>query len=222
MVIPLLIAFYVLFPVLTIYLAGKYSIVDKIGPVIICYVAGIISGNIGIIPGGFFKTQDTIMGMTVAVALPLMFFSLDIRKWSRLAGKSILSFGLQIVAITIVSCAGYFIFRNFFGEETWKFAGMFIGVYTGGTVNLAAIKTALNADPTLYVAAHTSDVVVSSVYILFLITGAQRLFRRFFLHSSLRETGIPQPGWRISALTGDSFHGQRSFPLRALCSWPLS
>ena len=208
MVIPLLIAFYVLFPVLTIYLAGKYSIVDKIGPVIICYVAGIISGNIGIIPGGFFKTQDTIMGMTVAVALPLMFFSLDIRKWSRLAGKSILSFGLQIVAITIVSCAGYFIFRNFFGEETWKFAGMFIGVYTGGTVNLAAIKTALNADPTLYVAAHTSDVVVSSVYILFLITVAQRLFLKI----------LPpfQPAGNGDSTTGmEDFSSYRGFFSRA-------
>lgn len=176
MTLILLLVFYIFFPILTIFLCNKYSSLDRIGSVIICYVFGIIIGNTGLIPGHLFKLQDTMMGATVALALPLMFFSLDIKRWTRLAGKSILSFFLQTLSIIIVSFFGYFIFRKYLGGEAWKFAGMFIGVYTGGTVNLAAIKTALNADPTLYVAAHTSDVIVSSVYLLFLMTIAQRIY----------------------------------------------
>jgi hypothetical protein len=110
------------------------------------------------------------MLVTIGLALPLMFFSIDVRRWSRLAGKSLLSFGLQILAVVLVAAAGFFIFRFAVGGETWKIAGMFVGVYTGGTVNLGAIATALRTDQTLYLAAHTADVLVSSVYLFFLMT----------------------------------------------------
>jgi uncharacterized membrane protein len=60
--------------------------------------------------------------------------------------------------------------------EGWKIAGMLIGVYTGGTPNLAAIGTALKVDPTTFIMVQTADVIVSSVYILFLVTIAQRVF----------------------------------------------
>ncbi len=46
----LLIAFFLLAPVLIIYLEGKYSAVKRIGAVLICYVIGAIVGNIGIFP----------------------------------------------------------------------------------------------------------------------------------------------------------------------------
>lgn len=174
-----LIAFYLLFPVLAIYLAGKYSICNKLGAVVICYIAGIMIGNIGVLPANLAPVQNPLMLIAISLALPLMFFSIDVRRWSRLAGKSLLSFGLQVLVILIVAILGFFIFRGWVGEETWKLAGMFVGVYTGGTVNLGAIATALRTDQTLYIAAHTSDVLVSTVYLLFLMTIGQRVLLKF-------------------------------------------
>ncbi|MDP2853770.1 MAG: DUF819 family protein [Smithellaceae bacterium] len=174
-----LIVFYLLFPVLAIYLAGKYSICNKLGAVVICYIAGIMIGNIGVLPANLTPVQNPLMLIAISLALPLMFFSIDVRRWSRLAGKSLLSFGLQVLAILIVAILGFFIFRGWVGEETWKLAGMFVGVYTGGTVNLGAIATALRTDQTLYIAAHTSDVLVSTVYLLFLMTIGQRVLLKF-------------------------------------------
>ena len=171
-----MLAFYLFFPALAIYLCGKYFLFNRLGAVVICYIFGILSGNIGMLPADFFKVQDAMMTMTVPIALPLLFFSLDVKKWSRLAGKSILSFALQTLAIIIIAAIGFFIFKDAVGDETWKIAGMFIGVYTGGTVNLAAIGTALHTTPTLYIAAHASDVVVSSLYLLFLMTVGRKLF----------------------------------------------
>ncbi len=176
MPVPVIIAFYLLFPALVLYGCRKVAILDKIGAVVICYIVGILIGNVGIFPDGFSKVQNPLMLINISLALPLLFFSLDIKRWSRLAGKSLLSFMLQTLAIVIVATAGFFIFRSAVGSETWKIAGMFIGVYTGGTVNLGAIATALRTDQTLYLAAHTSDVVVSSVYLLFLMTLGQRVF----------------------------------------------
>ena len=53
---------------------------------------------------------------------------------------------------------------------------MLMGVYTGGTPNLAAIGTALKVDPTTFIMVNAADVVFSSLYIFFLVTIAQRVF----------------------------------------------
>jgi len=46
----LLVAFFLLFPVLVIYLGESYSFIRKIGSIVICYIVGLFIGNIGIIP----------------------------------------------------------------------------------------------------------------------------------------------------------------------------
>ncbi len=142
----LLVFFFIFFPTLVIFLCNKYSFLDKIGAVVLCYIVGGLVGNIGILPTGFDKVQGPMMLINICLALPLMFFSLDIKGWGRLAGKSLLSFVLQTLAIVVIATAGYYLFRSYVGPETWKIAGMFIGVYTGGTVNLGAIATALQTD----------------------------------------------------------------------------
>jgi uncharacterized membrane protein len=172
-------AFFVLFPVLVIYLCQKLPVLNKLGAVIICYAVGILIGNISVLPENIFGVQDTLMTLVIPLAIPLIFFSVDIKRWSRLAGKSLLSFTFEVLAVVIVVCAGFFLFRSLIGGETWKVSGMLIGVYTGGTPNLAAIGTALQVDPTVYLAAHTSDVAVGAIWLLIVITVLQRVLLKF-------------------------------------------
>jgi uncharacterized membrane protein len=171
--------FFVLFPVLVIYLCQRFPVLNKLGAVVICYAVGIIIGNISILPENIFGVQDTLMTMVIPLAIPLIFFSIDIKRWSRLAGKSMLSFTFVVVSVLITVCASYFIFRSLVGVEAWKVSGMLIGVYTGGTPNLAAIGTALHIDPTVYVATHVSDVVIGAVWLLIVITVLQRILLKF-------------------------------------------
>jgi uncharacterized membrane protein len=189
----LLAVFYLGFPILAIFLNEKKLVVDKIGPVIVCYAAGLLLGNIGILPGGAAAVQDLVTTAAVPLALPLIFFSLDIGKWRRTGGKALLSFGLETVSVILVSTAGFLIFRGAIGAEINKLAGMLTGVYTGGTINLAAIGTALGANPALFVAANASDVVLSGLYLLFLVTIGQRVIGRFlrpFRKIAGREAGV--------------------------------
>ena len=202
MAIIALIPFYLLFPVVAIYLARKNSICNKLGAVVICYIAGIVIGNIGVLPANLAPVQNPLMLVGISLALPLMFFSIDVRRWSRLAGKSLLSFMLQTLAILIVATLGFFIFRGWVGEETWKLSGMFVGVYTGGTVNLGAIATALRTDQTLYLAVHTSDVVVSSVYLIFLMTIGQRVLLKFLPAFKPAETASVEKDPDFDSYTG--------------------
>lgn len=175
----LLLAFYLLFPALVIWLGERrLALVDKIGAIVVCYAVGLVIGNLRVIPASAAGLQDTLSSVMVPLALPLMFFSLDVGKFRRTGGKALLSFALEVLAVVVVSVAGFFVFRKGIGPEASKIAGMLNGVYTGGTINLAAIGTALGVDHTMYVAANTSDIVVSALYLLFIVTIGQKVIGR--------------------------------------------
>ena len=46
---------------------------------------------------------------------------------------------------------------------------MLTGVYSGGTPNLASIKTALDVDPNTYILTHSYDIVLSAIFLFFVI-----------------------------------------------------
>jgi uncharacterized membrane protein len=171
-----LMLFYVLFPGVIIYLCLRFPLLDKIGMVILCYAVGLLLGNSGILPQTVTGIQNILCEVTVALSLPLLLFSLDMRQWVGLAGKTILSLCLAIISITAISLAGFFWLP---GVGNWKLVGMAVSVYTGGTPNLAAMKTGLSVDPDLYLAFHTYDIFVSLLCIVFFITVAQRVFLVF-------------------------------------------
>lgn len=171
----LLIPFYFLFPVLVIYLCYRFPLVNKIGAVILCYLAGMLVGNFLSLPPAVAGLQDTLSSAVVALALPLLLFSMDVRAWFRLAGKSTLCMLLATIAIIVVAFGGFLIIRDK-APYAWQLGGMAVGLYTGGTPNLAAIKTALHVDTDVYITMHTYDTVISLIYILFLCSVAQRLF----------------------------------------------
>jgi len=62
--------------------------------------------------------------------------------------------------------------------EGWKMAGMLIGVYTGGTLNLAAIGNGLEISSSNYIAVHASDVLVSGILFLLILSVIPRILKR--------------------------------------------
>ncbi|MCP4137035.1 MAG: DUF819 family protein [bacterium] len=172
---PLILALYILFPALVIYLCYKFPIINKISAVLLCYLGGMIIGNIGIFPEGFDKVQETASGVAVVLALPMLLFSLDVKKWSRLAGKTLLSMALATVSIILIATTLFFIFKAVI-TDSWQLSGMAVGLYTGGTPNLAAIQKALDVESSRYIIFHTYDTIVSLVFIIFCVTIAQRVF----------------------------------------------
>ena len=174
----LLAAFYLFFPVIVILICLRFEKVNKIGAVFVCYIAGVLLGNSGGLPQGSFELQDTLSSASVAIALPLLLFSMDVKAWVRTAGKAILSMTGATIIIVAVAGLGSVIIAGHV-EDSWKMAGLAISVYTGGTPNMAAIKTALDVDPATYIIMHTYDTLISLIYIIFCITIAQKFLNRF-------------------------------------------
>lgn len=89
-----------------------------------------------------------------------------------------LSLVLALVSLLIAIFIGYYLFAHNITESA-KVTGMLVGVYTGGTPNLAVIGTALEVTPETFILTHTYDLIIGSIALLFLMTVAQRLFNTF-------------------------------------------
>nr|WP_319510511.1 DUF819 family protein [uncultured Draconibacterium sp.] len=173
-----LIILFVITPVLVIYLEGKFSIVKKIGAVLICYGVGLIIGNMGILPDGADKYQNMLTEITIPLSLPLILFSVDVRSWFKMARSAFLALATGLISVLLIVIIGFFIFRNDI-ENTWQVAGMLVGVYTGGTPNMAAMKTALNVSQELYIMTHTYDLTLGAIYLVFILSIGQKVFLWF-------------------------------------------
>ena len=173
-----LIIFCTTFPAFILYMCHKFPVLNKIGAILIAYAIGLIIGNIGILPEGSEGVLNMITTITIPLALPLLLFSSDVKKWTKIAGKTMLSLGLALVALMITIFSGYYLFQDKL-DNIWQVSGMLVGVYTGGTPNLAAIQTALNVDNDLYLATHISDMLIGATYFLFILSFGQRFFHLF-------------------------------------------
>jgi uncharacterized membrane protein len=211
--IVILVLFYFAFPLVIIYMCKRWSILKKLGSIVLAYGFGLFIGSVGIMPKGsegyraslqgravlpktelailvsqnkaveddyyvnqIGQVQDLIPSVVIPLAFPLLLFSLNIKKWLRYARKGFISVGLALLAGMIMVPAGFFIFKDHI-PDAWKIAGMFVGIYTGGTPNFVSLKLALDVDPSLFVIASTYDMVVGAFLVLFYITIAPRLFR---------------------------------------------
>lgn len=126
-----------------------------------------------------YKLRDLLMTITILLAIPLMLFSSNIKQWRHMAGKTLMSLLIGLFSVVLVVVVGFFIFSGKGMEELWKVAGMLIGVYTGGTPNLASLKMMLDVDAEIYILTHTYDLVIGVFYLAFLMTVGKTLFKRF-------------------------------------------
>ena len=201
-----IILLYFLFPAFILFLANRLAIIHKIGIVVICYIFGLILGNVNIIPESISGIQGDLMGVTILLGIPLVLFSENVVKWARMARTTFISLLLGVVSVVIFVFVGFFIFRERI-PEIWKISGMMIGVYTGGTPNLAAIARGLNVDEELYILTHTVELAVGALVLLFLITGAKPFFS-LFMKPYHRDERFSE---REAALTVSDFESYAGF-----------
>ncbi len=122
--------------------------------------------------------QNTLTIAVILFAIPLLLFSLDLKKWFKIAREALLSLFLAVSSLLVAVFVGYHFYKDLI-DESWKVSGMLIGVYTGGTPNLAAISTALEVNANTFILTHTYDLVTGTICLVFLMTIAQRLFDKF-------------------------------------------
>lgn len=168
---------FVLAPLGILYLLHRVPRLQGLNPIIPAYAIGILLSFLIPHDESMLALQDAVSSATVLLSIPLMLFAVDLRRWRDAGRPALISLLLATVSIVVAVAVGHLLFQDRLTDSA-QVGGMLIGVYTGGTPNLAAIRTALQVDTSLYLTVHTADIVVSALYILFLITVGKRVFSR--------------------------------------------
>ena len=189
----LMLAGYFIFPILIILLFNRYKWSQKVGTVIVAYAVGIIRAllntAIGFLPEEGTEAytfldsiQRNLMSVCVPIAIPLMLFNSDFKLWTKSLPKTLAVLLGGILSVIIALVAGYFIFRNHdFGspDEFKQVAVMMTGIYTGGTLNFAALGEMIHADPNIISITLAFEEIVTLPFIVFILAGGYKLFRKW-------------------------------------------
>ena len=193
----LIIALYILVPVLIIECFKRWTWMQKIGTVVAAYAVGILFALTGFVHFeagteaalAFGKLQSTIMSVAVPLAIPLMLFNCDFRLWTKALPKTIWSLAGGIIAVLVAVVSGYFIFRTPDIPDFNKVAAMMTGIYTGGTMNFNALGASLGVDKTLMAIVLAFEMVLTTPYIFFIIGGGYKVFRKILPYQDITRKG---------------------------------
>jgi uncharacterized membrane protein len=196
----IILACYILFPLLIIEGFKRYVAIQKIGTVVLAYAVGIIASLCGVfhfpdpaVAATFSKLQSTIMSVAVPLAIPLMLFNCDFKLWTKALPKTAWALVTGIGAVVVSVVSGYFIFRNHVPEAA-KVSGMMTGIYTGGTMNFNALGASLGVDKSVMAIVLAFQMVITTPYIFFLLGGGYKVFRKLLPYKDVTHKGRTDDG----------------------------
>ena len=176
-----IILFCVLSPLFILWLTYKSSLLNKVGSIIVAYIIACTLGLLGVFPDTdeIHGVQTTIASATVPFAIPLMLFSADIKSWAKLAPDFIKSLIFGILGCAIAIAVGFVLYGQSDRVMFANIGGMLTGLYTGGNANLASLKVALGVDESVFVLVSAYSVVLSAVYLFFVIIFGKKVLGLF-------------------------------------------
>lgn len=161
-------------PAGVVWLCNRSSLLGKLGPIMVLYAVGMVFGNLPIIADYLVPLQDVIPNVTVPLAIPMMLYGCAFsRKEAGLQLKIVVSGFLSVcLAVTL----GYVLF-GYNVQEGAKVGGIITGMYTGGTLNAAALQAIFRIKSETFILINSYDIIISFLYFVFLFSVGIRLFR---------------------------------------------
>ena len=164
-------------PAGVIWACRRFPLLGRLGPIMVLYAVGMVVGNLPFLPAGIATLQEIIPNVMIPLAIPMMLFGCSFsRGEARLQMKIVFSGFLSVcVAVTI----GYLCFGRHIGEGA-EVGGIITGMYTGGTLNAAALQAIFKIDSERFVLINSYDIIISFLYFVFLFSVGIKMFRRLY------------------------------------------
>ncbi|MBQ6571594.1 MAG: DUF819 family protein [Alistipes sp.] len=172
----LLVIFFIV-PAGVVWLCRRYRPLEQLGPIMVLYAIGMVIGNLPFIPTEIATLQEFLPNVLIPLAIPMMLYGCTFsRGEARLQCKIVASgFLATCIAVTI----GYVLFGQNI-EQGAEVGGIITGMYTGGTLNAAALQTIFKINSETFVLINSYDIIISFTYFVFLFSVGIKLFRRLY------------------------------------------
>lgn len=164
-------------PAAVIWLCRRFPLLDNIGPIMILYALGMLIGNLPIDIPEMAIAQDIATSASVPLAIPMMLFCCRFTRSDARTQLKVVISGFLSVAIAVA--VGYILFGKHIPEGD-KIGGIMSGMYTGGMLNAAAIQAIFNVEEQRYIVMCSYDIIISFLYLVFLVAIGYKLFRRLY------------------------------------------
>lgn len=201
----LTLALFLLAPALVLYLCRRYSILAKIGPIMLLYALGIAIGNIPGLPNAMTTLQELLPNIMVPLAIPMMLYGCRFRREELGLQAKVCISGFLSVALAVAG--GYLLFGRELGEGA-QIGGIISGMYTGGTINAAALQTIFQTESSTFTLINSYDIVISFLYFVFLFSIGIRLFRRLYGEPAQRRVLDTEDCSNIGDTEGNNVEGK--------------
>ena len=174
--IVLLVIFFIV-PAGVVWLCRRYRPLEQLGPIMVLYAIGMVIGNLPFIPTEIATLQEFLPNVLIPLAIPMMLYGCTFsRGEARLQCKIVASgFLATCIAVTI----GYVLFGQNI-EQGAEVGGIITGMYTGGTLNAAALQAIFKINSETFVLINSYDIIISFTYFIFLFSVGIKLFRRLY------------------------------------------
>ena len=174
-------AIFCLAPAGVIWLCRRFPLLDNIGPIMILYAIGMLLGNLPVNIPEMAVAQEIATSASIPLAIPMMLFCCRFTRSDASTQLKVIISGFLSVAIAVV--VGYLFFGKQMPEGD-KIGGIMAGMYTGGMLNAAAIQAIFRVEEQSYIMMCSYDIVISFLYLVFLVSVGYKIFRRLYGASS--------------------------------------
>lgn len=178
----LLVVFYMLAPAAVLWGTRKYQTLRRLGPVLSLYILGVVVANVGLLPSEsvaraqMLSFQESVSEVLVPLALPMMLFGCDFKRFK--LGQSLVALIIGVTSVALFVALGYTMLGDELGDESAKMCATLAGQYTGGAGNLASVKQMVDLSTENFVMLSTCNLIVSFFYLMFLMGGGVGMARR--------------------------------------------
>ena len=143
----------------------------------VLYAIGMVVGNLPFIPKEITAVQDLLPNIMIPLAIPMMLYCCNFsRSEARLQLKVVVS---GFLSVCLAIAIGYIFFGKHLAQGA-EVGGIITGMYTGGTLNAAALQAIFRINSETYILINSYDIIISFLYFVFLFGIGIKLFRRMY------------------------------------------
>lgn len=147
---------------LAIFLEQKYSWASKVTGCILALTFTLILSNLKIIPTEA-PVYDAVWSYVVPLAVPMLLFNADIKKIGRDSGRVLIIYLFSGIGTVLGGFVAYFALKNAIPALN-DIVPMFVGTYTGGSVNFVAMSQQYKVPGATVSAALVADNLLMALY----------------------------------------------------------
>ena len=138
-----------------------------------CYLLPMIGVTIGWLPSGH-PAYRAMVEQWLPVALGLLLLSVNVGAVARTSRRALLAASVGAASIVIGAPFAAWLARSSLPADAWKGAGALAGTWTGGSMNLVALRTILDVPDAIFAPIVVVDTIVAYSWMALLVAAASR------------------------------------------------